>query len=124
MARLTPCLLLFGIVLGSVGDVAGKPVTGLKFELAGWLPSVANDEPIAVFVAAIVVSDEKLIDFGLDRGLQHSLGSIEDDLIERATLVELGSKREHLGIGFGDWTVRVNFRTLTHGVLLVPSLGR
>jgi len=53
--------------------------------------SVANHQLVAVLVAAIIVNEQKLIDFGLDRSLQHSRSSIVDDLIERTSLVELSS---------------------------------
>ena len=88
------------------------------------MPSVANDETVAVLIEAVVVGNQKLVHLGLDRGLQHSLGSVADDLIERTSFVELVSKREYLGVGLSDWTVSLNFRTLAHGVLLVPALGR
>ena len=71
-----------------------------------------------------VVCNE-LFHLGVDRRLEHVLGSKANDFIQWTPLVKLGSELKYLCIhGFSDWNFRLRCGSFAHGVFLVPSLGR
>ena len=61
------------------------------------------------------------IDFGIDGSLQHPAGSLTENLIEWAAVIELPPKGEHFEIDlFIHWNVVSACRSLVHGVSLCP----
>ncbi len=68
----------------------------------------------------LVIFDEGL-NFGIDGQLQHSSGSLVNDFIERATVVELPAKGEYFGVELVvGWKVESVCSNLAHGVSLCP----
>jgi hypothetical protein len=72
-------------------------------------------------VASCLVLLQELLDLGIDRGLEHSLGPLANDLVQRTALIKLPAEFDDFRIKLLClWLSAVSFRTLTHGVSSCP----
>ena len=88
--------------------------------------SVADHEPISVVVGSIAMLFDELRDLGIDGRLEHALGALADDLIERRLVGDLPCELDRGSSRILDlWKPSFGSRTLGHGgVSPLPSLGR
>ena len=75
-------------------------------------------------VTPLGVLGQILVHLRLNGRLQHLLGPLADQLVQRARLAKLGSKLQNLRIERACWTAELFCRKLPHGVSSVPSSGR
>ena len=122
---------MLGVVgVNSHAKLPHRQLARVRGDLASRQLPVADHEPISVLVDSISMLLHELRDPGIDGRLEHALGSLADDLIERRLVGDLPCEldRDSSRIldlwkpSFGSWTL--GLLDSCGSVSPLPSMGR